>query len=122
MSACRILFITPCEKSAKMDRRPKTIHFWQGRLPHWEVEDGRYFVTIHLAGAISEPGRQRILTLANEFKQVQTIKPDACLRRNRQIFSELEKWLDDATHVSHLTHPDVAEMVLEAIRHRDQRI
>jgi hypothetical protein len=37
-----------------MIRKPETIDFWVGRLPHWEVVDGRYFVTIHLAGAIPE--------------------------------------------------------------------
>ena len=32
----------------KIKRCPKTIDFWRGRLPHWEVEEGRYFITIHL--------------------------------------------------------------------------
>ncbi len=43
-----------------MTRNPETIDFWVGRLPHWEVVDGRYFVTIHLSGAIPEAGHHRI--------------------------------------------------------------
>src|SRR5437588_608980 len=35
--------------SMAMLRNPETISFWHGRLPHWEVVGGRYFVTIHLA-------------------------------------------------------------------------
>src|SRR5260370_1148966 len=35
-----------------MARNPDTIGFWHGQLPRWEVADGRYFVTLHLAGAI----------------------------------------------------------------------
>ena len=47
-----------------MIRKPETISFWRGRLPHWEVTSGRYFVTIHLAGAIPPQGQERIHTLA----------------------------------------------------------
>jgi hypothetical protein len=43
-----------------MTRKPRTISFWHGRLPHWEVEDGRYFITLHLAGAIPHAGRLRL--------------------------------------------------------------
>ena len=33
-----------------MARKPTTVAFWCGKLPHWGIEEGRYFVTIHLAG------------------------------------------------------------------------
>ena len=42
-----------------MIRRPEAVAFWYGRLPHWEVVGGRYFVTIHLAGAIPPAGQER---------------------------------------------------------------
>ena len=35
-----------------MIRKPETISFWRKQLPHWEVVDGLYFVTIHVCGAI----------------------------------------------------------------------
>ena len=43
-----------------MIRKPETVAFWRDRLPHWEVADGRYFVTLHLAGAIPAEGQERI--------------------------------------------------------------
>ena len=49
-----------------MTRRPKTTGFWVGRLPHWEVEDGRYFITVHLAGAIPAEGCRRLRILAEQ--------------------------------------------------------
>ena len=51
-----------------MIRRPETIDFWGGDLPHWEVVDGRYFVTIHLRGAIPQAGFRRIRELAASFR------------------------------------------------------
>ena len=52
-----------------MSRKPETIAFWRGRLPHWEVAEGRYFVTIHLAGAMdasgSEPDYQMNVQVTN---------------------------------------------------------
>ena len=53
-----------------MTRRPKTTAFWLDRLPHWEVEDGRYFITIHLAGAIPAVGRERLRTLTEQSRPV----------------------------------------------------
>jgi putative transposase len=35
-----------------MSDRPQTIQFWRGALPHWEVVDGRYFVTMRVAGCL----------------------------------------------------------------------
>ncbi|MFQ5732895.1 MAG: transposase [Planctomycetaceae bacterium] len=100
-----------------MRRRPKTVEFWVGRLPHWEVEEGRYFVTIHLAGAIPDAGRRRIRGLAQEL-QVDKVAGDANLQVHRQVFTEMERWLDRAPCVEHLTRPAVAETVIEAIEHR----
>ena len=53
-----------------MSRKPKTIAFWTCRLPHWEVEDGRYFVTLHLAGAIPAVGRARIAQIVGELRNL----------------------------------------------------
>ena len=53
-----------------MMRKPKTTTFWLGRLPHWEVEDGRYFITIHLTGAIPAVGRSRLMRLGEQARTV----------------------------------------------------
>ncbi len=105
-----------------MPRKPQTTAFWYGRLPHWEVEDGRYFVTIHLAGAIPQEGHDRIHEMAAEMAKTPKYAVEDRLKIQRQVFAEMEAWLDRAEYVSHLRFPVVAEMVMEAIAYRADRI
>ena len=77
-----------------MIRKPRTTAFWVGRLPHWEVEDGRYFVTIHLAGAIPAQGRLRLMRLSKQARAIEDKPPPAWLSLQRAIFREMERWLD----------------------------
>jgi REP element-mobilizing transposase RayT len=100
--------------------RPKTIGFWQGHLPHWEVEDGKYFVTVHLRGAIPQSGRTRVANIAKRLRLVDREDETQALRLQRLIFKEMEAWLDRAEQSAHLNRPDLAEMVIEAIEHRQQ--
>jgi len=104
-----------------MIRRPQTIGFWRGRLPHWEVEDGRYFVTIHLAGAIPKLVIERIQHLSAQLQQRESPNSnDLHLPLMRTIFRQMEEWLDRVEHNTLLNVPAVAEMVIEAIEHRSQ--
>ena len=107
---------------AFMNRRPQTVAFWRGRLPHWEVVDGRYFVTIHLTGAIPELGQERIREMAAELKNNSQTSEESRLKQNRQIFAAMEAWLDRVEYCNHLQQPAVAQMVMEAIAFRDQRV
>ena len=102
-----------------MREKPQTIAFWRGRLPHWEVADGRYFVTIHLAGAIPEAGQRRIRELTARLNEAVDNGQEG-LRLRRQIFRAMEQWLDRASPVSHLAVPEVAQMMTEAIAHRQE--
>lgn len=104
-----------------MNRQPRTLDFWCGRLPHWEVEDGRYFITIHLAGAIPQQGVQRLRQLSHDAARIDNRAASDWLRIQRMIFQEMERWLDRAEFISHLRHPQIAAMVCEAIEHRHQR-
>jgi type I restriction enzyme R subunit/putative DNA methylase len=104
-----------------MSRKPDTIAFWRGRLPHWEVTDGRYFVTIHLAGAIPEEGEERIHRLAQEYDQLAANDAEGHRKLHRSIYAEMERWLDRAEVVAHLREPPVAEMLMEAIAFRQGR-
>src|SRR5438067_437432 len=104
-----------------MNRLPRTTAFWLGRLPHWEVEDGRYFVTIHLAGAIPVVGRAQLRTLAVELSKIPRNNAPAWLELQRKIFREMEAWLDTAKLNTDLNRPKVASMVMEAVEHRQKR-
>jgi REP element-mobilizing transposase RayT len=101
-----------------MPRKPKTIAFWVGRLPHWEVEDGKYFVTIHVAGAIPEIGRERLRLLSDEAGNALAKSPSIYLALQRAIFREMEKWLDRAQWNPKLQNPLIANMLIESIEHR----
>jgi putative transposase len=104
-----------------MSRKPETIAFWRGRLPHWEVVDGRYFVTLHLSGAIPALGHQRIHAIASELVKLQRLEDERRLQVQRRVFAEMEAWLDRADYVDHLQHADVASTVVESIRFHDGR-
>ena len=104
-----------------MSRKPQTTAFWVGRLPHWEVEGGRYFVTVHLAGAIPEPGRERIRALAARAQSMPDHAAPDWLALQRRVFGEMEEWLDRAEWNPLLRRPDVAGMVVEALEHRAAR-
>jgi hypothetical protein len=104
-----------------MVRKPKTIAFWRGRLPHWEVVDGRYFVTLHLAGAIPEQGQERIQAIAAELDRLAKQDHEGRMTVQRRVFAEMEAWLDRAERVAHLRQPEVAQMVMEAITFREGR-
>jgi len=102
-------------------RKPNTVAFWLGRLPHWEVEDGRYFVTIHLAGAIPLQGRTRLRILSEQVRRLPENGFPAWLHLQRHIFAEMERWLDRGGQCAWFQHQDVAEMAVEAITHRHNR-
>jgi putative transposase len=104
-----------------MTRKPKTTAFWVGRLPHWEVEEGRYFITIHLAGAIPAEGRLRLMKMSEQASAIQQKDSPEWLSLQRAIFREMEQWLDRAEWNPKLRDPQVAAMVVEAIEHRHQR-
>jgi hypothetical protein len=105
-----------------MTRKPETVAFWRGRLPHWEVVEGRYFVTIHLAGAIPQQGQQRIQAPAAEVDRLSHHDANGRLRVQRRVFAEMEVWLDRAERNAHLHHPDVGRMVMQAIAFREERV
>lgn len=104
-----------------MTRKPKTVAYWCGRLPHWEVEDSRYFVTIHLSGSIPAQGRARLRQFAAQLSQVSKHDEPKRLHMQRRIFAEMELWLDRSEWNPHLQRADIADMVAEAIDHRHER-
>jgi REP element-mobilizing transposase RayT len=100
-----------------MTERPETLRFYRKHLPHWEVERGRYFVTIRLKGAIPQVGMRQIESLHAEMEVAVKNGQDG-LRESRAIFRKMEHWLHRAEAVTYLRNPQVAAIIEEAIRHR----
>ena len=103
------------------ERTPETVAFWRGRVPHWEIVDGRYFVTIHLQSAIPPQGQKRIREMAAELLVHTSAKDPKLLTLQRRIFAEMENWLDKIPYSRLLENATVAEMCIEAITNRMQR-
>ena len=53
-----------------MTQKPETVAYWRGRLPHWEVVEGRYFVTIRLVRYPSK-GKNVSYDLAARLDKIQ---------------------------------------------------
>lgn len=70
-----------------------TIRFNRRNLPHWEVEGGRYFVTVRCADSLPP---QAVLRLAELHATLAAISPGSpeFAALQRQIFRTLEKYLD----------------------------
>jgi putative transposase len=100
-----------------MNERPETTRFYWGRLPHWEVVRGRYFVTIRLQGAIPQQGLERIARLRDEAERA-VINGQDGFRERRVVFRQMEGWLHRSKAVAHMRDPVVADMVVEALESR----
>ena len=98
-----------------MRRHPETLSFHRGRLPHWEVMAGLYFVTVRLAGSLPNHAVKEIRSMS---LRLQEAEGGELPERQRQVFRSMEKWLDRADTVRYLAIPEIARMIMDAIRHR----
>lgn len=94
-----------------MSGEVQTIAFWRGVLPHWEVEDGRYFVTLHLAGCLL----RRVA--ADLTRLLRDIGPRDYRQNARRYFREIEKRLDANHGEARLRTPEVAAYLAETMLH-----
>jgi putative transposase len=70
-----------------------TLRFTRRKLPHWEVEVGRYFVTVRCADSLPREAALRLAGLQRTLASLAPRSPDfAALQR--QVFCTLEKYLD----------------------------
>ena len=95
----------------------------RGRLPHWEMEGGVYFVTFRLADSLP----QSILAEWRRSREAALARArdgGALTPRERQriaaLFRErVQAHLDAGVGACHLAKPGVAELCAEALRHFD---
>jgi REP element-mobilizing transposase RayT len=82
------------------------------------VADGRYFVTIHTAGAIPVAGQRRIREISESLQKAEVASQQKWLVKSRLIFQEMERWLDAAKKADHFREPEIAKIVVNSIEHR----
>ena len=88
----------------------RTLHFYRNHLPHWEVENGTYFVTLRLHGTLPRPIEQQLRALRREYASDQQAP---ILQQN--IMKHMEHWLDNLSDRRYLAEPAVATTVVDSI-------
>ena len=96
---------------------PQTVQFWRGRLPHWEIADGKYFVTLRLANSLPYALMQEIAALG---RRCSSNVIDSC-ETSRQIFQKMEAWLDHHRELDWLTRPAVASTIADTLAGYQER-
>ena len=77
-------------------RLVETTRFRRGRLPHWEIKNGRYFVTVRLADSLPSPIVSRLQEIHRALSAIAPAS-DQFATLQRQYFRTMEKYLDAGT-------------------------
>ena len=96
----------------------------RGRLPHWELDAGLYFVTFRLADSLPakvleqfRSERQSILATAAQVGR--ELSADDTKQIARLFSTKIERHLDDGAGSCVLARPHIAGLVADALRHFD---
>jgi putative transposase len=92
----------------------ETIRFQRRHLPHWEVKEGRYFVTIRSADSLP---REAVLRLGEIAETLGTIAPESAqfAKLQRESFQTLEKYLDAGLGVCPFKQPTAARVIVDEL-------
>jgi putative transposase len=89
---------------------PRTIRLAHRHLPHWEVEDGRYFVTVRCADSLPQDAVRRLEELSQALRLI-TPHSAQFAALQRESFLAVEKYLDHGHGACPLRHADAAKIV-----------
>ena len=124
MDAKRSAGVPPAVAGASRPRFGSVTIRDRGRLPHWEVDSGLYFVTFRLADSLPaqvletfRSERQNILATAAQLGR--ELSADERKRIARLFSTKIERHLDACAGSCVLARPNIAVLVADAIRHFD---
>lgn len=92
-----------------------TIRFRRGKLPHWEVAGGRYFVTIRLADSLPQTAVLRLQEIHASIAAIDA-RSEQFVALQRQYFLTTEKYLDAGAGSCVLRNSGIAENVAGELR------
>ena len=98
-----------------------TLQFRRRHLPHWEVEHGRYFVTVRCADSLPREAAQRLAEI-HESLSATVPRSSQFAAQQREVFLTLEKYLDAGHGACPLRRDDVARLLVgefEALKEWD---
>jgi putative transposase len=91
-----------------------TLRFMRRHLPHWEVEGGRYFLTVRCADSLPKEAVLRLQELAGAMSAIDPrSEPFAALQR--ESFRTAEKYLDAGYGSCPLALAKAAKVVCEEL-------
>jgi REP element-mobilizing transposase RayT len=103
--------------------------FYRRRLPHWQPAGATFFVTFRLAHSLPRSVVEKLIAERDHRERSLSRIADAQERRHqaymdaRRAFGRWDRALDSASQGPHwLKQPAVADIVAEALYHRDQRV
>jgi len=87
-----------------------TTRFTRGKLPHWEVAHGRYFVTVRCHDSLPA---EVVARLGEIHATLQSVIPQSpqFIALQRQYFQTMEKYLDAGHGEPWLARPEIAALV-----------
>jgi hypothetical protein len=93
--------------------------FRRRKLPHWDVDDGTYFVTACLEGSIPARGLRDLRRYRAELdcraKPEKLSADEWELEKHKLIFARFDKIIDHAPTVRHLANGRVADEIRKSI-------
>jgi REP element-mobilizing transposase RayT len=94
----------------------------RGYLPHWEVDEGLYFVTFRLGDSLPKDVYERIRAETRAFQNALTrCKPTSVERDKirRFLFARVDEQLDAGYGACWMQRPEIAKLVADALRFFD---
>lgn len=92
----------------------KTTRFSRTRLPHWEIEGGRYFVTVRCHDSLPSAVVHRLREVNDQLKQIKPASP-AFAQMQRQYFVTMEKFLDRGIGEAPLAYQEAAQVLKDCL-------
>ena len=110
LGACYCAASTQCRR---MFARVQTTRFTRGRLPHWEVERGRYFVTVRCHDSLPREVVARLQEIQSSLRRVEA-RSDEFVQLQRRYFFTMEKFLDAGSGSAPLRRDEAAAALVAA--------
>ncbi len=88
----------------------ETTSFRRGKLPHWEIKHGRYFVTVRLADSLPAAVLARLQEIYRDLSAIESASAQFTALQ-RQYFATMEKHLDAGTGACLLRDDDNAAIL-----------
>ena len=99
-----------------MPRVVHTTRFTRGKLPHWEVENGRYFVTVRCHDSLPTEAVARLAEIHATLQSTEA-QLEQFAAEQRRYFQTMERYLDAGHGEPWLARPEIAAIIVGEFAH-----